>query len=562
LAYTSLYRKYRSQGFDEVLGQVHITRTLRNALNSGRIAHAYLFTGPRGTGKTSTARILAKALNCLAGTGPTPDPCGVCDACVRIRDGSSMDVMEIDAASNRGIDDIRRLREGVKFAPAEERYKVYVIDEVHQLTGESFNALLKTLEEPPDNVVFVLATTEQQKVPPTILSRCQRFDFRRGSLEDLKDRIRTVCDGEGWAIAPEAVTALAIAASGGFRDALGLLEQVAAYSTGTDRIELADVNTVLGAVGSERMAQTVTAIVNRDAAACFKVVDEVMAEGVEARQFFAGLRRTLRDILRAGVGAIEEGATVMAAEPAWLKEQAKALSTTRLMWIIDCINEAERDLRWVPQQRLLVEAVLVKVATGDPAMAALGPIDPSPVPRQDSARRAVSPASYETRRQPEDRPPVRETGRPAPPVFSATGPVPHDLESLKKVWAHYCSVVGPSTRPILAGSVAVRLQGPTLVIESHSQLMTEKASQRREKLEADFAKAAGRHVPLSFVLAKPDSTPKTEPAGVEEPEPLDQLAYRVLDGEPAPPDDIQPSPAAQDDDDTRSDSPWQDPSEE
>ena len=223
MAYIALYRKWQPHTFRDLVGQDHISRTLSQAITSGRIGHAYLFSGPRGTGKTSTAKILAMALNCKE--GPTPDPCGKCESCQRIMDGSAMDVFEIDAASNRGIDEIRGLRETVKFAPAEGRYKVYIIDEVHMLTAEAFNALLKTLEEPPAHVVFILATTEAHKVPPTIQSRCQRFDFRRITVGEIQGRLRYICDQMKTEADDKALELIALQADGGLRDALSILDQ-------------------------------------------------------------------------------------------------------------------------------------------------------------------------------------------------------------------------------------------------------------------------------------------------------------------------------------------------
>ena len=223
MAYVALYRQWRPQDFKNLVGQNHISSTLKNAIQLGKIAHAYLFSGPRGTGKTSTAKILAKSLNCM--NGPTSDPCNVCANCERITNGTSMDVLEIDAASNRGIDEIRELRESVKFAPVDGRYKVYIIDEVHMLTNEAFNALLKTLEEPPAHVVFILATTEAHKIPATIHSRCQRFDFRRIGFREIEQRLTDVAQHNGLTVAPDALKLIASHADGGLRDALSILDQ-------------------------------------------------------------------------------------------------------------------------------------------------------------------------------------------------------------------------------------------------------------------------------------------------------------------------------------------------
>lgn len=288
MAYIALYRKWRPQTFKDLVGQEHISRTLANAITSGHIGHAYLFAGPRGTGKTSTAKILAKALNCEH--GPTPEPCGQCEQCRKIADGSSMDVFEIDAASNRGIDEIRDLRETVKFAPVDGRYKVYIIDEVHMLTTEAFNALLKTLEEPPAHVVFILATTEAHKVPPTIQSRCQRYDFKRITVEEIESRLRYITAEMKMEAEDEALAMIAIQADGGMRDALSILDQCAALAEGTITAER--VRQILGLVGHDWIYKMTKALAARNVQEALQILAELLRDGRTSSRFSRSYRCT------------------------------------------------------------------------------------------------------------------------------------------------------------------------------------------------------------------------------------------------------------------------------
>lgn len=292
MAYMALYRQWRPQDFDALVGQQAVKTALKNALASGKIAHAYLFSGPRGTGKTSTARILAKALNCEQ--GPIPTPCGHCHNCEHITAGTSMDVFEIDAASNRGIDDIKSLREQMAFTPVDCRYKVYIIDEVHMLTTEAFNALLKTLEEPPAHVIFILATTDPQKIPATIHSRCQRFDFRRVTIDEIVEHLAMVAQGSGIAADEEALRLIAIQSEGGMRDALSLLDQCGVMAK---QVTAATVREVLGIVGREALRALIMAIGRQDLPEALGMLNLLLEQGKDVRQVLTELMEYLRALL-------------------------------------------------------------------------------------------------------------------------------------------------------------------------------------------------------------------------------------------------------------------------
>jgi len=340
MAAQALYRRWRPQTFAEIIGQEHVTHTLINALRAGRIAHAYLFSGPRGTGKTTTARVLAKAVNCL--DPQEGEPCNQCAICRSLNEGRSLDLIEIDAASNRGIDEIRELRERIAFAPGECRYKVYVIDEVHMLTKEAFNALLKTLEEPPPHAIFVLATTEPHRIPPTVLSRCQRFDFRRVSLQHLKQKLELICAKEGIRAEPAALEAIARYALGSFRDAESLLDQLVSY--GAEQITLDAVRQVLGAAPQEVISGIVTALAARDAGAGLKLINEALDSGVDPRQ----LTREVLEYLRGLLLLKSDGASLLSVAPEALEEmtmQAERFSLPSLLRTVKLFNQAANSLK-------------------------------------------------------------------------------------------------------------------------------------------------------------------------------------------------------------------------
>lgn len=355
MAYVALYRRWRPESFADLVGQEHISRTLSRAVTSGQTSHAYLFTGPRGTGKTSTAKILARALNCAE--GPTLTPCGVCDSCRSISDGSSMDVFEIDAASNRGIDEIRDLRESVKFAPTEGHYKIYIIDEVHMLTTEAFNALLKTLEEPPERVIFILATTEPHKVPATIQSRCQRYDFHRITVTEIRDRLIYVCKESDIAAEEDALGIIAAQADGGMRDALSILDQCMALAEGTLTAER--VQEALGLVGRAWIRRMAGEIAARDAAALIAQLSELLQSGRELKQVLAELAQHFRRLMIAGVGGAVSAAELCAGDAEELRMDVAQFTQEEIMSILRRLNETMQELRTSPQPRITVETLLI-----------------------------------------------------------------------------------------------------------------------------------------------------------------------------------------------------------
>jgi DNA polymerase-3 subunit gamma/tau len=359
LAETSLYRRHRPQTFDEVVGQEPVVRTLRNAVERDRVHHAYLFVGSRGTGKTSVAKILARSLNCV--NGPTLTPCGECESCRTIAAGSSLDVVEMDAASNRSVDDIRDLRERVGYAPAARSWKVYILDEAHMLTREAWNAFLKTLEEPPPNTVFVLCTTEPHKVMPTIVDRCQRFDFARPSLEQIAEVVRRVASAESIEIDDGAVAAIARAATGSFRDALGTLDQLVAY--GGKQVATDDVLAVLGVAEAELILAAADAIAAEDGKAVLYASARLARSGRDVSQFARDLLAHLRQLLVIRtVGDVPDAFTVAAADPELLRTQADSFSDLALSRAIDVIAKALADVKEGDEPRMTVELALLRAA--------------------------------------------------------------------------------------------------------------------------------------------------------------------------------------------------------
>lgn len=337
-------------------------RTLQNAITSERIAHGYLFTGTRGTAKTTMARLLAKALNCLSGdNGPVPEPCNACDACKEITAGSCIDVIELDAASHRGVADIDEVRKQVGYGPMEFRYKIFIIDEAHQLSSDAKDAFLKTLEEPPPGVVFILATTEPQSIPITIRSRCQQFDFKRGSLLDISKRLKFVLDTEGVAYSPEAINLVARGAEGSYRDSLSLLEQVLAFSP--KQITAASVESILGTLDTEQLARVTDAVARRDAPGVLALAGEILDSGKEARTLLKALASHFRDLLLVAVGGPAAASELAPEDVARLQGQVRHFAPQQLLKAIDLLNEAQGETRWNNQHRLLTELTFLKLMT-------------------------------------------------------------------------------------------------------------------------------------------------------------------------------------------------------
>jgi DNA polymerase-3 subunit gamma/tau len=360
--YVVIARRYRPQTFDELVGQEHVARALQQAITSDRVGHAYLFTGARGVGKTSAARIFAKALNCVR--GPTPNPCNECDVCVSVSTGDDVDVLEIDGASNRGIDEIRQLRQNVAVRPSRVRYKIYIIDEVHMLTKEAFNALLKTLEEPPEHVKFIFATTEPHKIPITILSRCQRFDFAGISPSAIEQRLAQIAAAEGVAVEAEALQILASRAAGSMRDSQSLLEQLLAV--GHERITAADVTDLLGIAPAERLSGLVGHLVARDAAAALAELDAIVRGGVEVGLLLDQLVGYFRDVMAVNVGCSAQ--QMLYALPSQAQEVARVgnkLGLSTILAIGQILDQTAARMRLTMHGRTLVEMAIVRICQLD-----------------------------------------------------------------------------------------------------------------------------------------------------------------------------------------------------
>ena len=531
----SLYRKYRPQSFDadELVGQEHVTHTLRNAIALDRVAHAYLFSGPRGTGKTTTARLLAKAINCLA-VEPGDRPCNVCVNCQAINDGASPDIIEIDAASNRGIDDIRDLRERVRYAPGQLRSKVYIIDEAHQITGAAANAFLKTLEEPPTHTRFILATTDPEELLPTIVSRCQRFEFRRVGLDDMVRRLAAVAAVEAISIDDEALRLIARHATGSVRDALGLLEQLALRTAGgarpadpgTPAIDAATVRTALGLSRNDRVEALLAAIADRRAGEALAVVQAAVDAGEDPRQLNRQLLAYLRQLL-----VVRSGASGEADDHA--RELAGRFSLEEIAALARRFGAIDFSIKHAPYPQLPLEIALVEAAAGggprqlaaaDPPEAARGMADPAPATRsqptslRDRVRSSLpgrdSPNEQTARRAGVEPTPItslraaHEAPQDAPTSTSASD----DVQRIVELWPTVRADVKALNRRVEAllsevDPVAVEGNQITLAVPYPFHRDKLNTDEVRDTVSSVLARLLGREISLVCILRSEMTTP-------------------------------------------------------
>jgi DNA polymerase III subunit gamma/tau len=514
---TALYRKYRPQDFDEVVGQEAIVRTLKNAITAGQVRQAYLFAGPRGTGKTSLARILAKGLNCAQGPTATPDK--VCNACVTIANGTSLDVVEMDAASQRGIDDIREIRDRVVLQPAEGRYKVYILDEAHQLTDAAWNALLKLIEEPPPHLVFVFCTTDLSKVLPTVRSRCQTFVFSRPRLPDLVRKLRRIADGEGMDVPDQALALIARSGRGAYRDAESTLDQLAAATAGNVTVQT--VLQLLGTVEEDALFRVCDLVIDRDTAGALTFVEELSEQGQDLGRLVVDLLEHLRHLMLVQhMGEVPESLPVTEETRERLRAQANQMGEATVIRLVDLLAVAVEDMRQGGDPRLPLELALVKVTRPG-----------SDLSRESLAYRLeqlehgrhVSAVSTQAVEVPEQQPPSREPP-PAPPSL--------ELEQLQEAWQRTI-VPAVEERSIPAASVLreahpAELAGDTLTVEFpasaafHRQLAEEP---KNATLLADaLYEVTGRKLGLAFA----EGEPTAEASGVEDEPPGEEQILELV----------------------------------
>ena len=544
--YQVLARKWRPQQFDDVVGQEHVTTTLKNAIEQNRLAHAYLFVGPRGIGKTSTARIFAKALNCVK--GPTTTPCDKCDNCKEIMAGNSLDVLEIDGASNRGIDEVRELRDTCRYAPARGRFKIYIIDEVHMLTKEAFNALLKTLEEPPPHVKFFFATTEPQKVLPTILSRCQRFDLSRIPASLLIKRLKEIAKAEKVMIEDEALAAIARGAEGGLRDAESTLDQLIAFCG--NKITEKDVLSVFGLVAHDKIAALTDALIDGETNTALTIIKELDEVGKDLQRLLADLLDHFRNLLVLTLGGdtAEAGLLELAdTELQLLKAQAQRIDSDAVLRMIDALAAAEGRLRYALSKRIFFEIALVKAIktrqlTGIEAV--LKKLNELKAALPTVSRGSDVPVATST-------PSVQENrGKYTAPQHSTTPPLHHSTTSsasLDEAWDYAVEHLGkvtPLAKTYLVGAQPLGLEGNVLTIGFDPEFAERRefvdTARNRELLQARLKEKLRMDVSIKFEVAEATAPPA--PKASKPPERKSAAATEGVEAVKRNPEDFKNDP--------------------
>jgi DNA polymerase-3 subunit gamma/tau len=536
MPYTVLARKWRPQTFDQVVGQTTVTRTLKNALASGRIGHAFLLSGPRGVGKTTTARVLAKALNCAKGDGPGPEPCGQCSSCQEIAAGTSMDVQEIDGATHNGVEQVRELRESARYNPARDRFKIWIIDEVHMLSTGAFNALLKTLEEPPPRVKFVFATTEYHKIPDTIVSRCQQYDFRLIPARELQAHLREVATGETVTVSDETLGRIARAAEGSVRDALSLFDQVLSFSGQEVRDE--DVSALLGLIDRELLLAVSQAVAAGDSLALLEAVERLADHGVDYRNFVRELLLHFREVLLLKLAP--PGSALLASLPPEERDRLRPLgaaySEEDLLRVVEVLTDADTELRLAQDPRVTVELALLKLVQLRRLLPFADLVDRVERMAQGSAvaaPRAVAPVAATPARAAA---PATATGPPPPRTAPPpTAPPPGSAGSLP-------APAGPTD---LLGALAAQAQArPSLAQPLRGAQVREEGDAVVLEVQPDFYRLAESHLDeyldlLRKVSGRPRKVrivPAEAPVAAAAPSPAEEQRRRTRDeavGEPA-----------------------------